>query len=51
MLEALIGAVALQDAGLDSALKGFAHVVLPPPDVLAALAEGEMAQVPKMRVD
>ena len=44
VLEALIGAVALQD-GIACAGHAFARVVLPPPSVLSRLASGEIVQV------
>ena len=42
VLEAMLGAVALQEGGLEGAQRSFARVVLPPPEVLAALANGEI---------
>ena len=42
LLEALIGAVALDEGGFDEAERQFAHIVVPPPDVLAAVAKGEV---------
>ena len=47
VLEALVGAVALQDEGLGGAGRAFARALLPPPQVLADLANGEVA-VPGM---
>ena len=41
LLEALIGAVALQGAGLEGVQRPFARIAFPPPDVIAELASGD----------
>ena len=42
LLEALIGAVALGDDGIEGARRAFGRVVLPPPDIVAELASGKL---------
>ena len=42
LMEALIGAVALDVGGFDEAERAFAHIVVPPPEVMAAVAKGEV---------
>ena len=42
LMEALIGAVALDVGGFDEAERAFASIVVPPPGVMAAVASGEV---------
>jgi len=42
LMEALIGAVALDVGGFDEAERTFARIVVPPPEVMAAVATGEV---------
>ena len=42
LMEALIGAVALDVGGFDEAERAFARIVVPPPEVMAAVAKGEV---------